>query len=126
MTLERSWRLLPSERVLWHGRPALGVARDPQWWLGALLLYAFATVAALFSALLCVTGLPGMHQTGIMAGYLAVLGTGVALAPRFLHDSCEYLVTDRRVMWRRGMVTRWIDRHAISYARICWNRSAAG
>jgi hypothetical protein len=126
MSLERSWRLLPSERVLWHGRPAAGVARDPEWLLGALLLYAFAAIAGLFSALLFVTELPGTRQMGVMAGYLALLATGVALAPRFLHDSCEYLVTDRRVMWRRGRVQRWIDRHAISYARIAWNRGAAG
>jgi hypothetical protein len=126
MTLERSWRLLPSERVLWHGRPAKGVARDPEWLLGALLAYAFATIAALFSALLFVTDLPGTQQTGIMAGYLALLATGVAVAPRFLHDSCEYLVTDRRVMWRRGRVQRWIERHAISYGRIVWNSSSQG
>lgn len=126
MTLERSWRLLPSERVLWQGRPAPGVSRDPQWLLGSLLLYAFAAIAALFSALLFVTDLPGVRQMGGMALYLAVLATGVALAPRFLHDPCEYLVTDRRVMWRRGRVQRWIDRHAISYGRIVWNRSASG
>ena len=106
MTLERSWRLLPSERVLWHGKPARGVARDPEWLLGALLAYAFATIAALFSALLFVTELPGGRQMGVMAGYLAVVATGIALAPRFLHDSCEYLVTDRRVMWRRGHWSR--------------------
>jgi hypothetical protein len=35
-------------------------------------------------------------------------------------------VTDRRVMWRRGRVQRWIDRHAVSYARIVWNRGASG
>jgi hypothetical protein len=126
MTLERSWRLLPSERVLWQGRPAKGVARDPEWLLGALLAYAFATIAALFSALLFVTDLPGTRQTGIMAAYLAIVATGIALAPRFLHDSCEYLVTDRRVMWRRGRVQRWIERHAISYGRITWSRSASG
>jgi hypothetical protein len=126
MTLERSWRLLPSERVLWQGRPAKGVARDPEWLLGALLAYAFATIAALFSALLFVTDLPGTRQTCIMAAYLAIVATGIALAPRFLHDSCEYLVTDRRVMWRRGRVQRWIERHAISYGRITWSRSASG
>ena len=126
MTLERSWRLLPSERVLWHGQPARGVARDPEWLLGALLAYAFATIAGLFSALLVVTDLPGSRQMGVMAGYLALVATAVALAPRFLHDSCEYLVTDRRVMWRRGRVQRWIERHAISYGRIAWSRSASG
>ena len=35
MTLERAWRLLPSETVLWHGRPVQSAARDPLWWLAA-------------------------------------------------------------------------------------------
>jgi hypothetical protein len=29
-------------------------------------------------------------------------------------------------MWRRGRVQSWIDRHAISYARVVWHRSATG
>ncbi len=126
MTLERAWRLLPSERVLWHGKPARGVSRDPVFWLGATLLAAFAAICGLFCALLWVTELPGARQTGLMAVYLTVLSLGVALAPRVLHDECEYVVTDRRVLWRRGPVQRWIDRHAISYARILWNRDTPG
>lgn len=126
MTPERSWRLLPSERVLWQGRPARGVSRDPQWLLGALLLFAFSGVAALFCALLFVAELPGVRQTGAMAVYLAALAFAVLLAPSFLHDSCEYLVTEHRVMWRRGRMQRWIDRKAISYARILWNAKSPG
>lgn len=126
MTLERSWRLLPSERVLWHGRPARGVARDPHWLLGAVLLFAFSLVAALFSALLYVAELEGVRQTGAMALYLFVLGSAVLIAPSLLHDSCEYLVTEHRVLWRRGRVQRWIDRKGISYARIVWNATSQG
>jgi hypothetical protein len=126
MSLERSWRLLPSERVLWHGRPVRSAARDPAWWLAALFLFALATIAGLFSALLYVTGLAGARQIGFMASYLALWAGAVCIAPRFLHDPCEYLVTDRRVMWRRGRVQRWIDRSAISYARIIWNRTTPG
>lgn len=126
VTLERSWRLLPSEKVLWHGKSARGVARDPAWHLGAALLLALASVAALFSALLWVTELPGVAQTALMSAYLTLFGLGLALAPRYLHDPCEYVVTDRRVMWRRGRVQRWIDRHAISYGRIHWNRTTPG
>ena len=126
MTPERSWRLLPSERVLWHGRPERGVSRDPHWLLGAVLLFAFALVAALFCGLLYVAELQGARQTGAMAAYLFALATATLLAPSFLHDSCEYLVTEHRVMWRRGRVQRWIDRKAISYARISWNTHSPG
>jgi hypothetical protein len=126
MTVERSWRLLPSERVLWHGSPARNVTRDPHWLLGGALLYAFAVIAALFSALLFVAELNGARQTGAMAGYLFLLATALVLAPSFLQDPCEYLVTEHRVMWRRGRVQRWIDRKAISYARISWNATSPG
>jgi len=126
MTLERAWRLLPSERVLWHGKPARGASRDPAFLLGSLLLLAFASICGLFCALLWLTELPGTRQTGVMAAYLSLLALGVSLAPRFLHDTCEYVVTDRRVLWRRGPVQRWIDRHAVSYARILWNRDTPG
>jgi hypothetical protein len=126
MTLERAWRLLPSEIVLWHGRPVQSAARDPVWWLAAVFLYSLATIAALFSSLLVVADLAGAHQIGWMAAYLALWATAIVVAPRFLHNSCEYLVTDRRVMWRRGRLTRWMDRHAISYGRIVWNRNTPG
>jgi hypothetical protein len=88
-----------------------------------MLLFTFAAVSSLFCGLLIVTELPGAQQTGGMALYLAVLGGLLLLAPSFLHDPCEYMVTDRRILWRRGRVKRWIDRSAISYARITWNRS---
>jgi hypothetical protein len=126
MTLERAWRLLPSEKVLWHGGPAPGAARDPIWWLAALLLYALGIVAGLFSGLLWIAELSGARQIGLMSVYLGLWATAVVVAPHFLHQRCEYLVTDRRVMWRRGRMTRWIDRHAISYGRIVWNRITPG
>jgi hypothetical protein len=126
MTLERAWRLLPSEKVLWHGRPVANAARDPMWWLAAVFLYALSTIAGLFSALLLVAELSGARQIGWMAVYLSLWATAVVVAPTFLHHRCEYLVTDRRVMWRRGRMTRWIDRQAISYGRIVWNGSTPG
>ncbi len=126
MKRERSWRLLPSERVLWEGRPTTSVTRHAGWLFGALLLFAFSAVSSLFCGLLSITDLPGASQTGGMALYLAVLGVGVLAAPSYLHDPCEYLVTDRRVLVRRGRVQRWIDRHAISYGRITWNQRTPG
>ncbi len=126
MTLERAFRLLPSEKVLWHGRPVKTAARDPVWWLATLLLFSFAVIAGLFAGLLIVAELPGARQIGAMAVYLTLWATAVLIAPYFLHHPCEYVVTDRRVMWRRGRMTRWVDRHAISYARIVWNHATPG
>jgi hypothetical protein len=126
MSLERAWRLLPSERVLWHGAPDVRAPRATAFTLGAMLLYAFAAIAGSFSALLAVADLGGSRQIGVMAAYLTLLATSVLIAPRYLHAPCQYLVTEHRVMWRRGRVTRWIDRRAITYARITWNQAVPG
>ena len=126
MALERSWRLLPSEQVLWQGTPVRRVSRDLLWRVGPLLVSAIALISALFSALLYAARLPGSQQMAIVAGYLTVLAAAFWLAPHFLHDECEYLLTDRRVLWRRGNFQRWIDRQGLSYARVIWNGVTPG
>ncbi len=126
MALERSWRLLPSEQVLWQGTPVRELSRDALWVVGPLLVAALATIAGLFGGLLRLTGLPGTREMGLVACYLALLAAVFWLAPRFLHDQCEYLLTDRRMLWRRGPVQRWIDRQGLSYARVIWNRTTPG
>jgi uncharacterized membrane protein len=126
MAVERSWRLLPSEQVLWEGSPIRGVARDLPWRLAPLLVSAVAAIAGLFGALLSAASLPGLRQMGGVSLYLGVVAAALYLAPRFLHDECEYLITDRRVLYRRGAYQRWIDRQGLSYARVIWNGSALG
>lgn len=126
MALERSWRLLPSEQILWQGAATRGVERDFSWRVGPLLATAVAAIAGLFSALLAAAQLPGSKQMGIVAAYLGVVAAALWLAPRFLHDECEFLITDRRVLWRRGNYQRWIDRQGLSYARVLWNATTLG
>ncbi|MET0285085.1 MAG: hypothetical protein ABW352_11465, partial [Polyangiales bacterium] len=126
MALERSWRLLPSENIIWQGAPVAGAGRDALWRVGPLLVTALTMIAGLFSALLHVAALPGSKQTLLVACYLGVLASSFWLAPHWLHDRCEYLITDKRVLWRRGSLTRWIDRSGLSYARVTWNGKTPG
>ncbi|HEY6881800.1 MAG TPA: hypothetical protein VI299_27420 [Polyangiales bacterium] len=126
MTLERSWRLLPSETIVWQGSPLHGAGRDLIWRVGPLLVSAMALIAGLFCALLRVTELPGSQQMAWVGCYLGALAATFWLAPRWLHDRCEYLITDKRVLWRRGSLTRWIDRTGLSYARVSWNATTPG
>ena len=121
-----AWRLLPSERVLWSGRPTPDIPRPRRWTVAPALLFALAVVFALFAALLGVAELDGVRQTASLSGMLALFGISIAIAPRYLHDTREYLVTDRRVMWKRGRFTRYVDRAGITYGRIRWHRSAPG
>jgi hypothetical protein len=124
---ERSaFRLLPSERVLWSGRPERDVPRDGFWVVTPLVAGAVGLIAGLFTALLRVAELPGWQASAIVVCYSAVLGVGALLAPRYVLDPCAFVVTDRRVIWQRGRSTRSIDRDAISFARIHWHRSVPG
>jgi hypothetical protein len=122
----RSFRLLPSEQVLWQGGPKLGVARNGMWVIVPVLCFAFALVVALFAGLLAAADIPAVRSTALLAFYLLVTGLSFALAPRYLLDPCEYLVSDRHVIWRRGQLRRVIERRAITYARIHWHASAPG
>ncbi len=121
-----SWKLLPNERVFWGGGPTPGVARERYWAIGAGVLIALASVSACFACLLAIADMPGAQQTLFIAAYLALFGIGVALAPRYLRDRCEYVVTDRRVLWRRGNYRRSMDLRGITFARVRWHPSAPG
>jgi hypothetical protein len=124
--VDRSWRLLPSERVLWQGGPKLGVPRDQRWTYGPLLVIALAVVCALFAGLLHVSGIPAVRPMAFTSFYLLLTAVAARLLPRYLLDPCEYMVTDRHVIWRRGQLRRTMDRRGITYARIHWHRGVPG
>lgn len=120
------WRLLPSEQILWQGAPVAGAPRDPLYRLGPLLVGGVAAIAGLFAALLQVAEFPGALHLTLVTAYLGLGALALALAPRVLHDECEFVLTERRMLWRRGRSQRWIDRHGISFARVIWNHALPG
>lgn len=117
-----SWRLLPFEEVLWAGRRCT-VPRDRAWVLAPLLLFALASVALLFAGLLQLAELPGVPNALAAGALLGAGGVAALLAPRYLFDDAEYLLTDRRILWRRGRFLRSMERRKLTYARIRWHRS---
>ncbi|MEM9191180.1 MAG: hypothetical protein AAGF12_18505 [Myxococcota bacterium] len=121
----QDWRLLPSEEVLWYGRPE-AVGYDRRWTLVPLFLLGTALIFGAFAGLVWVADLPGAGRVGSFAIFLALFAATVRLAPKFLIDPCEYLVTNKRVFFRRGAYRRSMERHAVNYARIRWHRSAPG
>lgn len=120
-SVERAFRLLPSERVLWEGGPERGVPRRRAFRLVPAFLVTIAIIVALFAGLLVIAELPGARQAGLLAAYLVVTSIAVWVAPAYLLDPCRFLVTDQRILWKRGRMRRSIDRHAITYARIRWH-----
>lgn len=123
---DRRWRLLPSEQVLWRGGPRPGVPRDRVWHIATGLTLALALVAALFAGLLMDAALPGARSMAFVSAYLCLMALGIYSIPRQLRDPCEFMITDRQVIWRRGLLRRTLERNAITYARIHWHRSVAG
>ena len=122
----KAFRLLPFERVVWTGAPKRGVPRARIWTLGPSGTLVMAAVAALFAALIRVAGQAGWQESALVACYLAVFAIGGLLAPRYLLDPCEFVLTDRRVLWRRGRMVRSIELDGITYARVRWHRSVPG
>jgi hypothetical protein len=124
--VDRSWRLLPNERVLFSGGPKLGTPRDLRWTIVPGLLLALAVITALFAGLLAVSGIVAVRPTALTAFYFLLTAVAARMLPRYLLDPCEYMITDRQVIWKRGQLRRTMDRKAITYARIHWHRSEPG
>ena len=124
--LHRSFRLLPSEQLLWHGTPEPHVPRAYPWLIAPALFFAFAVVAALFAGLLSVAGIAAVRSTAFLAFYLFMTGASILIMPHLLLDGCRYAITDRHVIWKRGDMRRVIERRAITYGRIHWHRSIPG
>jgi membrane protein YdbS with pleckstrin-like domain len=124
--VEVAFRLLPSERVLWEGRPTPGTPRPPLYLWLPLFLGALALISACFAALLWLAEMPGALRSSGVATYLGLLAAAVRLAPRFLLDPCRFAITDRRVLWKRGHLRRSMDRHAVSFARVRWSTKEVG
>ncbi len=124
--LHRSFRLLPSERVLWHGAAERGVPRDLLWVWAPILACAFAAVSGTFAVLVALTEAGDWQATALLGAWAVVFAIGSYLAPHYLVDGNQYVVTDRRVLVKNAWTVRSIDRAALSFARIAWHRSALG
>lgn len=109
------------ERILATYRPR-ALASTPYWRLAALVLGASAVSAALFSWVLAsVLGTP-ITGTLLYAGWAGVTSVACWQGPKIWLEGVRYHLTARHVVVRRGLFQRSIERSAINYSRIRWDR----
>ncbi|MGD0674719.1 MAG: hypothetical protein ABSC94_04835 [Polyangiaceae bacterium] len=110
---------LYGERIVWQTRCRAVSVPLPQ--------KAAAVGAAVISAVVLCYAVVVARSLGTPVGGMVMFAAwcaGIALSawrlPIWWRSQVEYLVTDRRVVWRRGRIQRSIDIRQISYALVRW------
>lgn len=107
------------EKVEWRAG-AKPVTMAP---LSRVLFWALVSVSAiaLASAVAIAQTLHSPVGTLLFTSLWALsFAMGQRWVPQWWHQSSELIITERRVIWRRGPYQRSIDRGGISFARIHW------
>jgi hypothetical protein len=113
------------EPVLWSGRPKAIIV--PGLYRGAAIVCALTSATTTTSAIVVATALhapPG--QLLVFAAWMATLAVALSYGVKWWLSGLEFLVTDRHIIVRRGQFRRFIDRKAVSFARIRWHKKHAG
>lgn len=107
------------ERIVWTGRPKV---TTPSPFLRAIswMLFAIAGISVLFAIVVQFTLQENPAASVLFAFWCSALGLATRQFPRWLLLRTRYVVTSDHVIAYLGPLTRTIDRHQISFARIYW------
>lgn len=113
------------EQVLWSGQPKAIIV--PWLYRGGAVVCGVTSAIATTSAVVVATALqapPG----GLLAfaAWMATLAFALGFGPKWWLSSLEFIVTDKHIIVRRGKYRRFIDRHAVSFARVRWHKKQPG
>ncbi|MBX3187885.1 MAG: hypothetical protein KF819_12755 [Labilithrix sp.] len=116
---------LYGEQIIWTGGPkALTV---PTLFKVVAVVSATASVVALAFSIVVATGLrQPVGSLLLFSAWCAGVAAGAWRLPVWFRASARYVVTEKHVIWQRGRLRRSIERDAISYAVIRWNKSVPG
>ncbi|MFO0662031.1 MAG: hypothetical protein U0165_19690, partial [Polyangiaceae bacterium] len=107
------------EKVIWRAEPAEITLTPTQrvafWSLMAIGFASFSAAIAVVSTLHIAVG-----SMILVAGWTVAFALVFRAVIQWWHEGAEYLVTDQRVVWKRGRFARSIQRNGISFARITW------
>ena len=113
------------ERIVWSGRPK-DLTAPPILRAAAYVAFATAAVSLCFAIVLAQALGSSPMSSLLFALWAATLGLLFLQGPKIWLARVEYVVTDTRVIWKRGPFRRSIGRKSISFARIFWSRSMPG
>jgi hypothetical protein len=110
------------EEIIWSGRPK--VLRVPPIYKLVASVAAVVSLSTLCFAAVLAAGLRvpvgGMI---LFSAWCATIALAAWRLPLLWRAGVEYVVTEKHVIWRRGRIRRTIERAAVSYALVRWNRS---
>jgi hypothetical protein len=113
------------EPVLWSGRPKAVIV--PALYRGASIVCGLTSAIATTSAIVVASALQAQPSALLaFAAWMATLAIALSAGPKWWLSGLEFVVTDRHIMVRRGKFRRFIDRRAISFARIRWHKKRPG
>ncbi len=111
--------------MVWTGRPKRVTV--PPLYLGCAITSAVMAVTSTMSAIAVslALGVP-VGSMLLFAAWMACMAVAFWRLPIWWRSDLEYTITERNIIVRRGRFRRFIDRDAISYARIHWHGSDTG
>ncbi len=113
------------EEVLWSGQPKAIIV--PSLYRGGAIVCGLTSAITTTFAVVVATALHAPSGGRLaFAAWMATLALAFELGPKWWLSGLEFLVTERHIIVRRGRFRRFIDRKAVSFARIRWHKKQPG
>jgi hypothetical protein len=113
------------ERIIWMARPQV-VATPPLLRGIALLCFVMSVISISFAVVRAVALGTSATSTLAFGAWCASLGLLLLQGPKIWLAQARYIVTENHVIFQRGLFRRTIERRAISFARIFWDKTHPG
>lgn len=116
---------LSGEEIVWTGGPK-SASVPGIFKLGAIVGATMAATSVAFAIVIATSLRQPIGSLLLFGAWSASLALAFWRIPLWFRASAEYIVTEKRVIWRRGRLRRSIDRAAISYAVVRWKAPGVG
>ncbi|MEZ4224918.1 MAG: hypothetical protein R3B13_28450 [Polyangiaceae bacterium] len=110
---------------MWRGRPKTANAA-PTLRVAGYVLIALTFISLCFAVVIARTLETPPTSSMIFAAWCSALAFVCLKGPQFWFDAVEYVITDTRVYWRRGLFSRSMDRTQVSFVRVFWDPARPG